>query len=430
MEKAKNAIVVLLDSLNRHMIGDYGGTEFETPNIDRFAQRAVRFNRHFTGSLPCMPARHDILCGALDFLWKPWGSIELWEAPITAHLREKNVNTMLFTDHPHLFETGGENYHTDFYAWEYLRGHEGDPWKSRPDPSWMGAPALPASKRPAHYDESRTWFRSELDFPGPKTMQATANWLNDNAGHHDQFLVYVDEFDPHEPFDTPAPWVNRYDETWTGEQLIWPPYGVRNVERGVITEREGRHIRCNYGSKLSMIDHWFGKVLDAIDQNGLWDDTMVILCTDHGHYLGEKDTGVSPACLNMNLSVIPLFTSPTPESTRVKSTLCRPMSISTRHYAISLTSRCNMTPMVFRCYRSWLANDQVCGSGRWEAFSVIGYRSTTAIESTRGPPSTTGFHCHFGPIGGRPCLLTEPLPRGRCRTIVRCWILCPEPISR
>ena len=157
MEKAKNAIVVLLDSLNRHMIGDYGGTEFETPNIDRFAKRAVRFNRHFTGSLPCMPARHDILCGALDFLWKPWGSIELWEAPITAHLREKNVNTMLFTDHPHLFETGGENYHTDFYAWEYLRGHEGDPWKSRPDPSWMGAPALPASKRPAHYDESRTW---------------------------------------------------------------------------------------------------------------------------------------------------------------------------------------------------------------------------------------------------------------------------------
>ncbi len=35
---AKNAIVILLDSLNRHMIGDYGGTEFETPNIDRFAK--------------------------------------------------------------------------------------------------------------------------------------------------------------------------------------------------------------------------------------------------------------------------------------------------------------------------------------------------------------------------------------------------------
>jgi len=64
----KNAVVVLLDSLNRHMLGAYGGREFATPNLDRFAARATRFTRHFTGSLPCMPARHDILCGALDFL--------------------------------------------------------------------------------------------------------------------------------------------------------------------------------------------------------------------------------------------------------------------------------------------------------------------------------------------------------------------------
>jgi arylsulfatase A-like enzyme len=71
-------VVVLLDSLNRHHLGCDGGTEFATPNLDRFARRATRFTRHHTGSLPCMPARNDILCGALDFLWKPRGSIELW----------------------------------------------------------------------------------------------------------------------------------------------------------------------------------------------------------------------------------------------------------------------------------------------------------------------------------------------------------------
>ena len=57
-----------------------------------------------------MPARHDILCGALDFLWKPWGSIELWERPVTADLRAAGVTTMLVSDHPHLFETGGDAY--------------------------------------------------------------------------------------------------------------------------------------------------------------------------------------------------------------------------------------------------------------------------------------------------------------------------------
>jgi arylsulfatase A-like enzyme len=286
----KNVVVVLLDSLNRHLLGAYGSTEFATPNIDRFAARAVAFDNHFVGSLPCMPARHDILCGALDFLWKPWGSIELWEEPITQPLRRAGVTTMLVTDHPHLFETGGENYHTEFRAWDYVRGHEGDPWKTRADPSWLGAPALPASTGIGHpYDLSRTWFREELDFPGPRTMHAAATWLEQNAGAHERFLLFVDEFDPHEPFDTPAPWANRYDPDWRDPLIIWPPYAVNTVARGVLSARQARHVRANYGAKLSMIDHWFGKLIDVLDARDLWRDTAVVLCTDHGHYLGEKD---------------------------------------------------------------------------------------------------------------------------------------------
>ena len=301
--KPKKVVVILLDSLNRHMLGCYGGSEFETPNIDRFAACAQRFTNHSTGSLPCMPARHDILVGALDFLWRPWGSIELWERPLGHYLRQKNVKTQLFTDHPHLFETGGENYHTDFFAWDYLRGHESDPWKTREDPSWIGSPTLPATKKhngkpeTLGYDLSRTWFREELDFPGPKTMQATADWLTTHGDAHDSFFLFVDEFDPHEPFDTPAPWANKYDPDWQGEQMIWPPYAVDAVKGGVITAREGQHIRANYGAKLSMIDHWFGKVLDAMDSQNLWEDTVFILCTDHGHYLGERDIFGKPGVM-------------------------------------------------------------------------------------------------------------------------------------
>ena len=118
-----------------------------TPNIDRLAARSLRFDRHWSGSLPCMPARHDLLVGALDFLWRPWGSIEVWEDAITYDLRRAGVTTMLVSDHPHLFECGGENYHTDFTAWDYVRGHEGDPWRTRPDPTWTGTPALPAEPR-------------------------------------------------------------------------------------------------------------------------------------------------------------------------------------------------------------------------------------------------------------------------------------------
>ena len=319
----RNVVVLLLDSLNRHMLGSYGGTEFDTPHLDRFArERAVRFTAHVTGSLPCMPARHDILCGSLDFLWRPWGSIEIWEEPITQQLRRAGVTTMLVSDHPHLFEVGGENYHTDFSAWDYVRGHEGDPWRTYPDPSSIGAPALPArgggwffrdrmgwaeaGDRP--YDTSRTFFRAEEDFPGPKTMRTAAGWLRDGAPGDAPFLLFVDEFDPHEPFDTPEPWAGRYDPDWDGELLIWPPYDVGAVAQGRLSEREGRQIRANYGAKLSMIDHWAGEVFAALTERGLWDSTVVIVCTDHGHYLGEKDIWGKPGVMQYEpLGHIPLL---------------------------------------------------------------------------------------------------------------------------
>ena len=288
MSTPKNVVVILFDSLNRHLIGPYGATEFQTPNLDRFAQRAVRFTNHQTGSLPCMPARHDLLCGALDFLWRPWGSIEIWEDAITYDLRRKGVVTQLITDHPHLFESGGENFHTDFSAWSYVRGHEDDPWMTRLDPSWVGAPALPAQAAPFHrgYDTSRTHFKSEDDFPGPQTMAEAARWLRTNHGHHDRYFLLIDEFDPHEPFDTPEPWASMYGQG-DGPRIIWPPYAVPGSKH-VPDVETARQIRANYGSKLSMIDHHFGRVLDELDATNAWDDTAVIVLTDHGHYLGDR----------------------------------------------------------------------------------------------------------------------------------------------
>jgi arylsulfatase A-like enzyme len=293
--QARNAVVVLLDSLNRHMLGAYGGTEFATPNLDRFARESVRFTQHYSGSLPCMPARHDLLVGTLDFLWRPWGSIEIWEQPITALLRREGVVTKLVTDHPHLFETGGENYHVDFTAWDYQRGHESDAWRTRPDPSWIGAPLFGRGHSP--YDNSRGWFRGEDDFPGPRVMREAARWLEQEAPADDRFLLFVDEFDPHEPFDTPEPYASMYDPDWNGPtHLVWPPYSVGAVAQGVITARDGRQIRAQYGAKLTMIDAWFGRLLDTLDATGRGADTAVIVCTDHGHFLGEKDIWGKPGC--------------------------------------------------------------------------------------------------------------------------------------
>ena len=139
---------------------------------------------------------------------------------------------MLVSDHPHLFETGGENYHTDFSAWDYVRGHEGDPWRTRPDPSWTGAPSFgrggssTALRHLAHAGSA-----ARRTFPGRARWRPRPRWLDEEAAHHDRFLLFVDEFDPHEPFDTPEPWASRYDPDWEGPHLIWPPYVVGAVRR-------------------------------------------------------------------------------------------------------------------------------------------------------------------------------------------------------
>jgi arylsulfatase A-like enzyme len=355
-------VVVLLDSLNRHLLGSYGSNEFATPNLDRFAARAVRFERHYAGSLPCMPARHDILCGALDFLWKPWGSVELWEDAITVPLRAAGVVTKLVTDHPHLFEVGGENYHADFTAWDYERGHESDPWKTRPDPSWLGAPTFGRPRMP--YDDSRGYFRDETDFPGPRTMAAAASWLENDAPHHERFLLFIDEFDPHEPFDTPEPYASMYDSAWEGPHLIWPPYMRGAVERGVLNLEEARQIRAQYGAKLTMIDAWFGRLLDALDAADLWSTTAVIVTTDHGHYLGEKDVWGKPQVpIYETLGHIPLFIAwpgvpPTTvdaltTSVDINATLCDAFSIAPRQR----THGTSLVPLIetdARSVREWV----------------------------------------------------------------------------
>ena len=80
------------------------------------------------------------------------------------------------------------------------------------------------------------------------------------------------------------------------------------MAQGRLSEREGRQIRANYGAKLSMIDHWVGEVFAALSDRGLWDTTAVVVCTDHGHYLGEKDIWGKPGVMQYEpLGHIPLL---------------------------------------------------------------------------------------------------------------------------
>jgi arylsulfatase A-like enzyme len=120
-----------------------------------------------------------------------------------------------------------------------------------------------------------------------KTLAAGLDFLRRNHDK-DNWLLQIEIFDPHEPFFTPRKYKDRYAEHYDryraagGKLNDWPYY--RPVTE---TPEQVEHLRHEYASLVSMCDASLGDVLDAMDEHGLWDDTMLIVWTDHGFMLGE-----------------------------------------------------------------------------------------------------------------------------------------------
>ena len=101
-------LFIMLDSLNLHYLPLYGGSQVQTPNIDRLAARGLTFDNHFCCSMPCMPARRDLYTGHISFLETPWSPIQPWDDCLQPELRrQKGTYSHMITDHYHYFHSGG-----------------------------------------------------------------------------------------------------------------------------------------------------------------------------------------------------------------------------------------------------------------------------------------------------------------------------------
>ncbi|MFD9950360.1 sulfatase, partial [Nonomuraea sp. NPDC059022] len=277
------AIMVMFDSLNRHMLPPYGGDWTHAPNFARLAERAVSFDNCYAGSMPCMPARREIHTGRYNFLHRSWGPLEPFDDSMPELLKQNGVYTHLVSDHPHYWEDGGATYHGRYNTWEFFRGQEGDPWKGR-----VADPETPEDlKRVRHTIYRQDWVNrpymdTEAKHPQTLTFDAGLEFVRTNAAQ-DRWFVQIETFDPHEPFFTHKRYKDLYPHDYDGPHFDWPDY-----KRVTETPRQVDHARYEYAALLSMCDHSLGRVLDTMDELGLWEDTLLIVCTDHGLLLGEK----------------------------------------------------------------------------------------------------------------------------------------------
>lgn len=296
------AIMVMFDSLNRGYLEPYGGTLVSTPNFRRLAEQSVCFDSHYANSLPCMPARRELHTGRYNFLHRSWGPLEPFDDSMPELLKKAGIYTHLVSDHRHYWEDGGSTYHNRYSSWEVSRGQEGDPWKGLVDfetekPSedfGCGDNPLVLLRPHSRWDQVNRRFINKIeDMPQVKTFDMGLSFIDDNH-QADRWFLQIETFDPHEPFYIPGE---------EDEALDWPPYyPVR--ESVDIVER----VRRRYGRLLRLCDAQLGRVLDRMDAYGMWEDTMLIVNTDHGFLLGEHGWwGKSIMPLYQELVHTPLF---------------------------------------------------------------------------------------------------------------------------
>jgi len=131
-------------------------------------------------------------------------------------------------------------------------------------------------------DVRRTWH-SESDRFAPQTFTKAAEWLEKH--YKEDFFLYIDAWDPHEPWDAPNSYTYLYLPDYDGEQVS-PPYAYWQDIPG-LTEEKVNKAHATYCGELTMVDTWIGYFLKRVEELGLMEKTAIIFTSDHGFYFGE-----------------------------------------------------------------------------------------------------------------------------------------------
>lgn len=304
-----NVILIIIDTLRPDHLGCYKdiypqARGAHTPCLDRLARESMRFVRAHPESLPTLPARRAFHTGQRvwpfhqhqnykgDFVGAPgWGPIPEGQDTLAELLKEAGYRTGFITDTYHQFKPS-KNFHRGFQEWHWIRGQETDPYRAGPHvpdevvlahiaKAYRGNRNL--LERHRQYLTNVAARRSEEDYFPARVFRAAADWLDRNRDAERFFLV-VDSFDPHEPWDPPRCYRTIYDAS-EGDvaDVIWANYGKSDV----YAPAELSRMRANYAGEVSLVDRWLGHFLEAFRTTGRERDTLLILASDHGHYLGD-----------------------------------------------------------------------------------------------------------------------------------------------
>lgn len=278
-----NVIVVISDTFRADHLGPRPGHSL-TPCLDRFGEQAIRFSQGFAGSYPTLPCRAEIFTGSYVFTYLNWGPLPPSTPVLAETLAGAGYTCTMVTDNLPLCRSG-YGYDRGFHSRLRVRGQWYDNWIDRETAfEW---PCDPEKLRGAmdgridQYLRNTSLRRTETDYFAPQVVGLAERWLEENHASA-PFFLYVDIFDPHEPWDPPADYLPPPADG--AEDLIYPVHPRASSYASADLQR----MRELYAGEVRMVDHWVGRLLDTVDRLDLRRNTVIFFLSDHGILLGER----------------------------------------------------------------------------------------------------------------------------------------------
>ena len=264
-----NVIWIVADTFRQDHLGAYSKMDIRTPSLDALAAKSTRYDRHYAGGFPTMPTRADHATGRWTMSFMGWEPLPVGTPTLAQLLSQADVHTAAMVDTP-FYVRGGMNYDKGFQTFSMYTGQEGSVTR------------LIGSGHHESRDAREAW-RYESDRNVAQTMARAMRWLE--LHHKEDFFLYVDTWDPHEPWDAPDYYTEPYWPGYDGE-VIQPVYGHWQDADG-LTEERVRKAHATYSGEVTMVDTWTGHLLRQVENMGLMENTAIIFTSDHGFYFGE-----------------------------------------------------------------------------------------------------------------------------------------------
>ncbi len=324
-QKKLNVLFIISDDLTSTALSCYGSKVCKTPNIDRIAARGTMFTRAYCQGTFCGPSRASFMSGyyphatgVLNYISprKAIGDRATW----SQHFKNSGYYSARVSKIYHMGVPGGIEEGSDGAddpaSWTERFNSQGPEWKAPGDGETLEG--NPDGKRPVVGGNTFVVVEADGDDMVHSDGKTAAKACELIKKHKDEpFFLGVGFVRPHVPFVAPRPYYEpyQYDEMvlplkFKGDWDDIPKAGINyktSLNMKMDIRRQKKAVGGYYAS-VAFMDAQVGKVLDALEEAGLNDKTIVIFTSDHGYHLGEHDFWAKVS-LHEESAMVPLIIS-------------------------------------------------------------------------------------------------------------------------